>query len=92
MSRQWVALLFVVYFIVSVVIPVVIVVLAMPLEVSISRMTPQIGAAIGLGIKIYFLSGVPPFAVWVHAALKRLTPEACSYRGPSLFFWLLLCQ
>jgi hypothetical protein len=39
MSRQRVALLFVLYFIVSVAIPVVIVAFAMPSEVSISRMT-----------------------------------------------------
>ena len=90
MSRQRVALLFVLYFIVSVAIPVVIVAFAMPSEVSISRMTSLIGAAIELGIKIYFLSGVLPFAGGVHAALKRLTPEACSYRGPSLFFWRFL--
>ena len=66
MSRQRVALLFVVYFIVSVAIPVVTVALAMPSEVSISRMTPRgfIGAAIALGIKIYFVSGALPFAVW----------------------------
>ena len=64
MSRQRVALLFVVFFIVSVAIPVVIVAFAMPSEVSISRMTSLIGAAIELGIKIYFLSGVLPFAVW----------------------------
>ena len=66
MSRQRVALLFVVYLIVSVAIPVVIVALVMPSEVSISRMSPRsyIGGAIALGIKIYFLSGVLPFAVW----------------------------
>src|SRR5262252_4348623 len=64
MSRQRVALLFVVYFIVSVAIPVVIVAFAMPTEVSISRVTSLIGAAIELGIKIYLLSGVLPFAVW----------------------------
>src|SRR6516164_7067551 len=36
------------------------------LGVSISRMTPRgfIGAAIALGIKIYFVSGALPFAVW----------------------------
>ena len=66
MSRQRVALLFVLYFIASVAIPVTIVALAMPSEVSISRMTPRgfIGGAIALGIKIYFVSGVLPFAVW----------------------------
>ena len=66
MSRQRVALLFVVYFIVSVAIPVVVVALAMPSEVSTSRMTPSgfIGGAIALGIKIYFVSGALPFAVW----------------------------
>ena len=66
MSRQRVALLFVVYSIVSVAIPVAIVVLAMPSEVSITRMTPPgfIGAAIRLGITIYVVSGVLPFAVW----------------------------
>src|SRR6516225_9525011 len=66
MSRQRVTLLFAVYFMVSVAIPVVIVALAMPAEVSISRMTPQgfSGARIRLGIIIYFVSGVLPFAVW----------------------------
>jgi hypothetical protein len=48
----------------SVAIPVVIVAFAMPTEVSISRVTSLIGAAIELGIKIYLLSGVLPFAVW----------------------------
>jgi len=40
--------------------------LAMPSEVSISRMSPRgfIGGAIALGIKIYFVSGALPFAVW----------------------------
>jgi hypothetical protein len=64
MSRQRVALLFVVYFIVSVAIPVVIAALAMPSVVSISRMTGFIVGAIALGIKIYFVSGALPFAVW----------------------------
>src|SRR6516165_9301146 len=80
MSRQRVALLFVVYFIVSVAIPVVIVALAMPSEVSISRMTPPgfIGAAIRLGITIYFVSGVLPFAVWGARGFK-----AANARGDS---------
>jgi hypothetical protein len=65
-SRQRVALLFVAYCIVSVAIPVVIVAFAMPSEVSISHMNLRgfFGGAIALGIKIYFLSGVLPFAVW----------------------------
>ena len=92
MSRQRFALLFVVYFIVSVAIPIVIAALAMPSEVPISRMSGFIGAAIALGIKIYFVSGALPFADGVHAALKRRTPKACSYLGPSLFFWRLLCH
>ena len=72
MSRQRVALLFVWYFVVSVAIPVVIVALAMPSEVSISRMNPSgfIGGAIALGIKIYFVSGALPFAVWEARGFK----------------------
>ena len=78
MSRQRVALLFVVYSIVSVAIPVAIVVLAMPSEVSISRMTPAgfIGAAIRLGITIYFVSGVLPFAVWGARGFKAASARS----------------
>src|SRR6516165_531973 len=78
MSRQRVALLFVVYFIVSVAIPVVTVAFAMPSEVSISRMTPWsfIGAAIALGIKIYFVSGALPFAVWGARGFKTANAQS----------------
>jgi hypothetical protein len=78
MSRQRIALLFVIYFIVSVAIPVAIVVLAMPSEVSISRMTPPgfIGAAIRLGITIYFVSGVLPFAVWGARGFKAASARS----------------
>jgi hypothetical protein len=76
MSRQRVALLFVGYFIVSVAIPVVIAALAMPSEVSISRMSGFIGAAIALGIKIYFVSGALPFAVWGARGFKAANAQS----------------
>ena len=90
MSRQRVALLFVLYFIVSVAIPVAIVAFAMPSEVSISRMTSLIGAAIELDIKIYVLSGVLPFAVWGARGFKAANARSLFIPWPSLFFWLLL--
>ena len=84
LSRQRVALLFVVYFVVSVIIPIVIVALTMPSEISHMTQPGFIGEAIGFGIIIYFASGVLPFAVWGARGFKAAN-------GQSLFIpWAIL--
>ncbi|HVI14895.1 MAG TPA: hypothetical protein VM822_18720 [Pseudolabrys sp.] len=60
----------------SVAIPIVIAALAMPSEVPISRMSGFIGAAIALGIKIYFVSGALPFAVWGARGFKAANAQS----------------
>ena len=84
LSRQRVALLFVVYFVVSVIIPIVIVALTMPSEISHMTQPGFIGEAIGFGIIIYLASGVLPFAVWGARGFKAAN-------GQSLFIpWAIL--